>query len=236
MKSKYYFLILKGFAGTLEIVACSMIISLFLGMLIAAVRAHYQFSSKLRFLNCFAVIFVNIIRGTPVMLQLLIMAYIVLVQLKSVFLVAVITFGLNSSAYVSEILRSGIKGVPTNQYTAGAALGFKNTQIINLIIFPQALRNSLPSLLNEFSALLKETAIVGIIGFTDITHAASIIRSTLFSPIMPFLIVGAIYFAISSVASYCFEKIEQLIATREGSNCKKISAISEKREEDLLND
>ena len=202
-----YLLILRGLGNTLIVTLASLIFGSILGILIATVKSRYHFSKQGQILNCLCSILVYILRGTPVLLQLLIARHVFFSHLRGAGIaVAVFTFGLNSSAYISEIIKSGALAIDIGQYEAGLALGFSGSQTLRLVILPQALRNSLPSLINEFSALLKETAILGSIAVIDLTQAANAIISRTFHPTALF-VVGIIYLLIVSIVSFGLGRI-----------------------------
>lgn len=204
-----YMLILHGLFNTLIVTLGALVFGFVLGALIALIRSSYYFSKRFHILNTCATCFVYILRGTPMLVQLLIMKNVIFAHLKChSILIGIFAFGLNSSAYVSEIIRSGILGVNIGQYEAGISLGFSSAQTLKLIVIPQAIKNSLPSLLNEFSSLLKETAILGSIAIMDMTHAAEVIMSRTFLPLVYF-VVAVIYLIIVSVVSLFVNQIQK---------------------------
>ena len=155
-----------------------------------------------RILDAVCKVYLTVIRGTPAMIQLLIMYYIVFTSPDiSKRFVAILTFGINSGAYVAEIVRSGIMSIDNGQFEAGRSLGFNYVQTMMYIIAPQAFKNILPALANEFITLLKETSICGYIALTDITHGANVIRSQTYEPMMPLLAAALIYLVIVSLLS-----------------------------------
>ena len=144
-------------------------------------------------LNFICKIYLTVIRGTPVVVQLMIMYFIVLVSSTNKVLVAVLAFGFNSAAYVAEIFRSGIMSIDEGQFEAGRSLGFNYVQTMRYIIIPQAFKNVLPALANEFIVLLKETSVAGYVGLVDLTKGGDIIRSRTFQAFMPLIGVAVIY-------------------------------------------
>jgi len=144
-------------------------------------------------LNFICKIYLTVIRGTPVVVQLMIMYFIVLVSSNNKVLVAVLAFGFNSAAYVAEIFRSGIMSIDEGQFEAGRSLGFNYVQTMRYIIIPQAFKNVLPALANEFIVLLKETSVAGYVGLVDLTKGGDIIRSRTFQAFMPLIGVAVIY-------------------------------------------
>lgn len=204
-----YMLILHGLFNTLIVTLGALVFGFVLGALIALIRSSYYFSKRFHILNTCATCFVYILRGTPMLVQLLIMKNVIFAHLKChSILIGIFAFGLNSSAYVSEIIRSGILGVNIGQYEAGISLGFSSAQTLKLIVIPQAIKNSLPSLLNEFSSLLKETAILGSIAIMDMTHAAEVIMSRTFLPLVYF-VVAVIYLIIVSIVSLFLNRFQK---------------------------
>ena len=189
-----YQYLLKGLGNTLLITFFAVIIGILIGFLIAIVRTSHDRNGSLPLLNGICRLYLTIIRGTPVMVQLLIIYYVILANINtSKILVAVVAFGLNSAAYVAEIARSGIMAVDIGQFEAGRSLGLNYNQTMRSIILPQAVKNILPALCNEFISLLKETSISGYIGLMDLTKGGDIIRSTTFQAMIPLISVAIIY-------------------------------------------
>ena len=160
-------------------------------------------------LSVIAQIYIDVIRGTPSVLQLLIMWFIVMTNSKNGVLVASLTFGINSGAYVSEIMRAGILAVDHGQMEAGRSLGLSRGQTMRYIILPQAIKNVLPPIGNEFIVLLKETAIVGYVSLSDLTRTASQISSRTFEAFMPLVGAAVIYFVIIKILSKLIEMLER---------------------------
>lgn len=193
IKDDRYMYLVNGLINTIIITFFAVIIGVVLGFLIAVIRATYSKTGKLWLLDKICGIYLTVIRGTPVMVQLLIMFYIVFVSSNNKILVAVIAFGINSGAYVAEIVRSGIMSIDEGQFEAGRSLGFSYVQTMWYIILPQAFKNILPPLANEFIVLLKETSICGYIGLTDLTRGGDIIRSRTYEAFFPLIGVAVIY-------------------------------------------
>ena len=179
-----------------------MLLGIALGVIIAIIRSTYDKNkSSMRGFSKFIVVLLNfickiyltVIRGTPVVVQLMIMYFIVLVSSTNKVLVAVLAFGFNSAAYVAEIFRSGIMSIDEGQFEAGRSLGFNYVQTMRYIIIPQAFKNVLPALANEFIVLLKETSVAGYVGLVDLTKGGDIIRSRTFQAFMPLIGVAVIY-------------------------------------------
>ena len=191
IESDRYLYLLRGLGNTLLIAALAVILGIVLGFLVA------------------------IWRGTPTVVQLLIMYYIILVALDNKILVAVIAFGLNSAAYVAEIVRSGIMSVDEGQFEAGRSLGLNYTQTMRLIILPQAFKNVLPALANEFITLLKETSISGYIAIPDLTTGGDIIRSQTYDAFLPLFGVAVIYLVLVMILTAGVHKLETRLRTNE---------------------
>lgn len=192
--------LLSGLGVTLEITAFSLVIGVALGVLAAVIRsAHDQKNLQgepgrlLSFGNSVCKIYLTVIRGTPVMVQLLIMYFVILVSSTNTMLVATLTFGINSGAYVAEIIRSGIMSIDKGQMEAGRSLGLSYVKTMRFIIIPQAIKNILPALGNEFIALLKETSIVNVIGMKDITKWAINVQGRTYQAFMPFIGIAVVY-------------------------------------------
>lgn len=194
IKEDRYLFMLKGLLNTLLITVFAVMIGIILGFLIAIVRTNHDRNGGLGILNAVCKAYLTIVRGTPVMIQLLIIYYVIFQSINAnKILVAVIAFGLNSAAYVAEIVRSGIMAVDIGQFEAGRSLGLNYKQTMTSIILPQAVKNILPALCNEFISLLKETSISGYIGLMDLTKGGDIIRSVTYDAFMPLIAVALVY-------------------------------------------
>lgn len=205
-----YKLILEGLKNTILIAIGAVIIGILLGSIISIVKYTNKERGKFKLLNKIFDIYVNIIRGTPSVLQLMIMYYVVFKTstIDSV-IVGIIAFGINSSAYVAEILRSGFDSIDDGQVEAGLSLGLNFRQVLRYIIIPQAVKVSLPSMGNEFVTLIKETAIAGYIGIEDLTKASDIIASRTYDYFFPLVLVALIYLVLTSVISKLLKKMER---------------------------
>ena len=212
---------LNGVGTTLLVTAMALTLGILLGIVVAVIRtAHDQQRTGhknpiLGLFNGICKVYVTVIRGTPMMVQLLIMYYIILVALDNKILVAVIAFGLNSAAYVAEIVRSGIMSVDEGQFEAGRSLGLNYTQTMRLIILPQAFKNVLPALANEFITLLKETSISGYIAIPDLTKGGDIIRSQTYDAFLPLFGVAVIYLVLVMILTAGVHKLETRLRTNE---------------------
>lgn len=205
-----------GLLVTLEITLGACILGIVIGFLVATVRTTHDSTGKCKFLNIICNVYLTVIRGTPVMLQLLIIYFGVF---KSVVvskeLVAIVAFGINSGAYVAEIVRGGIMAVDAGQMEAGRSLGFSYGKTMWYIITPQAFKNVLPALGNEFIVLLKETAVCGYIALNDLTRGGDIIRSQTASAFMPLVGVAMIYLVMVMAFSKLVKNLERRLQKSE---------------------
>lgn len=205
-----YKFILEGLFNTLLIALFAVILGIIIGIVVALIRNNYDRNNKMKVLNFIAKWYVDIIRGTPIVLQLMIIYYVVFKSVDvSVVLVGILAFGINSGAYVSEIIRAGIQSIPVGQTEAGYALGLKYNQIMGYIILPQALKNILPALGNEFITLVKETSIGAYIGIIELTKASDIIASRTYDYFFPLILVAIIYLVITLGLSKGVQKLER---------------------------
>lgn len=195
--------ITDGLVVTLKITFFAVLLGIALGVIIAIIRSTYDKNKDsmrmglgkivLTVLNFLCKVYLTIIRGTPVVVQLMIMYYIILAASTNKVLVATLAFGINSGAYVAEIFRSGIMSIDQGQFEAGRSLGFNFVQTMQYIIIPQAFKNVLPALANEFIVLLKETSVSGYVALQDLTKGGDIIRSRTYDPFMPLIGIAVIY-------------------------------------------
>ena len=194
--NRYQYL-LQGLGNTLIITFFAIILSVILGTLIAIVRARHERKGDWKIPNMLCQLYLTIMRGTPTMVQLLIIYYVVFASADvNKILVAVIAFGLNSAAYIAEVIRSGIMSVDNGQMEAGRSLGLSYGKTMRLIILPQAFKNVLPAMGNELITLLKETSISGYIGLVDLTKGSDIIRSITYEAMMPLGVVACLYLVL----------------------------------------
>lgn len=177
-----YKLFLTGIKNTIIIAFFATVIGIIIGLFVAIIRYSAKNNKKLFILDKVCGMYVAVIRGTPVVVQLLIMYYTIFSNLDNSVFIAILTFGINSGAYVAEIARAGIESIDKGQMEAGLSLGLNSNMTMFLIIMPQAIKNILPALGNEFIALLKETSVVGFVPVIDLTNAGNIIRSRTFDP------------------------------------------------------
>ncbi|OUP48753.1 amino acid ABC transporter permease [Lachnoclostridium sp. An181] len=205
-----------GLKVTLIVTFFAVIVGIVFGTLIAIIRSTHDKTGKLTILDILARIYITVIRGTPVVVQLMIIYFVIFASSdidKTV--VAVLAFGMNSSAYVAEIVRSGIMSVDSGQFEAGRSLGFNYIQTMRYIILPQALKNILPALGNEFIVLLKETSVSGYIALQDLTKGGDIIRSRTFDAFMPLFAVALIYLVLVLIFTKLVNMLERRMRNSE---------------------
>lgn len=205
-----YKMIINGLLTTLEITAVALLIGIFIGILISAIKVSRKNNFVINILKILANLYLTIIRGTPVVVQLFVMYYLIFSStgLSKIF-VAMIAFGVNSGAYVAEIIRSGILSIDIGQYEAGRSLGLSESLTMRKIIMPQALKNVLPTLVNEFIQLIKETSVAGFIGVTDLSRAGDIIRSQTYEPLVPLSTVAVLYLITVIATTFFMSFIER---------------------------
>ena len=212
---------IKGVGTTLLVTAIALVLGVVLGAIVAMVRVGYAQQKPhhrnpiLGIFNAVAQVYVTVIRGTPMMVQLLIMSMVIFASSRNFTMVGALALGINSGAYVAEIVRSGIMSIDQGQFEAGRSLGLNYTQTMIKIILPQAVKNILPALGNELIVLLKETSISGYIGLMDLTRGGDIIRSQTYSALFPLLVVAAIYLVIVCFLTYLVGKLERRLRTNE---------------------
>lgn len=205
---KRYMYILTGLKNTLIISLFAVIIGFLLGTIIALINDSNEKNGNFKILSTLGRWYVNVIRGTPMLLQLMIIYYVIFKSVDiSPVLVGIIAFGLNSSAYVSEIIKSGINSVDTLQYESALSLGFNYSKTMIYVILPQAIKNILPALGNELVTLIKETSVAGYIGIVDLTKASDIIASNTYNYFFPLIITAIIYFILTTTLTKILNKI-----------------------------
>ena len=204
-----YLYILDGLRNTMVITLFATLIGIALGLIIAIVRTTYDNTKKLKILNFLCNIYLTVIRGTPVVVQLMILFFCVFTSRDSNgVVVAIIGFGLNSAAYVAEIFRSGLMSIDKGQMEAGRSLGFNYVQTMRYIIIPQAFKVVLPPLCNEFIVLIKETSVAGYVAVQDLTKAGNVIVSRTYDVWTPLLIVAIIYLMLTMIFNFLVKKLE----------------------------
>lgn len=205
---KRYMYILTGLKNTLIISLFAVVIGFLLGTIIALINDSNEKNGNFKILSTLGRWYVNVIRGTPMLLQLMIIYYVIFKSVDiSPVLVGIIAFGLNSSAYVSEIIKSGINSVDTLQYESALSLGFNYSKTMIYVILPQAIKNILPALGNELVTLIKETSVAGYIGIVDLTKASDIIASNTYNYFFPLIITAIIYFILTTTLTKILNKI-----------------------------
>ncbi len=208
--------ITSGLGVTLKVTFFAVLIGILLGFLVAIVRSTYDRTGKMKILNAICKLYLTVIRGTPVVVQLLIIYFVVFASTNvSKVLAAVLAFGINSGAYVAEICRSGIMSIDIGQLEAGRSLGFSYAQTMWYVILPQAFKNVLPALGNEFIVLLKETSVAGYIALEDLTKGGEIIRSRTYNAFFPLMAVAGIYLIMVLIFSHFVTLLERRLKQSE---------------------
>ncbi len=208
--------LVSGLEVTIIVTLEALLLGVVIGFIIAIIRSYHDRTGRFKILDVVCRVYLTVIRGTPTMIQILIM-YLVVFGSSSLdsIIIGGIAFGINSGAYVAEIIRSGIMSIPAGQTEAGRSLGLSYSQTMWLIIVPQAFKNVLPALVNEMIVLIKETAIIGYIGEQDLTKAAMIIQSRTFDAFMPLLAAALIYLALVMLLTFFLNKLERRLRTNE---------------------
>jgi len=206
----------NGLLLTLQITFFAVLLGVVLGFSVALVREAHRSTGKFRLLSAIGGVYLTVIRGTPVVVQLILIYFGVFASVRiPPILVAIVAFGINSGAYQAEIFRSGIEAVPRGQFEAGRSLGFSYRQTMRRIIMPQAIKNVIPTLANEFIVLLKETSVAGYVALADLTKGGDIIRSRTYSPYLPMLAVALIYLCLVMIFSAGVKYLERSLKTGE---------------------
>lgn len=222
IKGDKWLWLVDGLKATLQIAFFAVILGIVIGVFVAVIRSSWDQNGKkmrggskfiMRILNFIAKTYLTVIRGTPVVVQLMIMYYVIFASSTNAILIATMAFGINSGAYVAEIFRSGIMSVDKGQFEAGRSLGFNYIQTMWYIIIPQALKNVLPALANEFITLLKETSVAGYVTITDLTRAGDLIRGRTFSAFMPLIAVALIYLTMVVILTWLVGILERKLRT-----------------------
>lgn len=209
----------NGLGVTLIVTFFAVMIGIFLGFVLAVIRSSADTIDKkgssrigyavLKLLDFISKLYITVIRGTPVLIQIMIMYFVIFKSSNNKILAAVLAFGLNSAAYVAEIIRSGIMSIDRGQFEAGRSLGFGFASTMVFIILPQAFKNVLPALGNEFIVLLKETSVSAYIGLADITYGANLIRTRTYEAFFPLFAAAAIYLVMVIILSYGVRILER---------------------------
>ena len=219
-----YEMYIEGLRNTLVLTALALILGVVLGVVVALIRVTWDKNGSemrgpakwvLAVANLISKIYLTVIRGTPVVVQLLIMYFVIFASSRNKILVGALSFGINSGAYVAEIIRGGIMSIDQGQMEAGRSLGFGYVPTMRHIILPQAFKTVLPTLANEFIVLLKETAVAGYVGLCDITYAGNIIGGNVYDYLFPLLMSAMIYLALVMFFTYLVGKLERRLRTSE---------------------
>ncbi|MBR2949882.1 MAG: amino acid ABC transporter permease [Lachnospiraceae bacterium] len=211
IKDDRYMLLLDGIGVTIKVSLLAVILGIAIGLIIAFCNL-----SKNKLLNIIGKIYTDVIRGTPSVTQLMIIYFVVFATVNwEKWLIAAIAFGINSGAYVSEIIRAGILSIDKGQTEAGRSLGLNATQTMVSIVIPQAVKNIFPALCNEFIVLIKETAIVGYVGLVDIQKAGDFIKSATFEAFMPLIATAIIYFVLIKILTLAMARVEAALRKSE---------------------
>lgn len=210
-----YTWLIEGFLNTILITFGALLIGVVIGALIAIAKYFSEDNKKLRFVNWICDLYTTVIRGIPVTVLLLVFFYIILVSAEGVT-VAIIAFGINSGAYMAELIRSGINAVDKGQMEAARSLGLSKTQAMWKIIFPQAIKNILPAIGNECIALLKETSVAGYVAIVDLTRAATNIRNKTFDAVNPIIMLALVYLVIVVVMTKLLAVLEKRLRKSDG--------------------
>jgi len=213
IQSGYLKMIPEGLLNTIIITAGALLIGVVIGTLIAVTKYLSEGVRVLRPIRAICNIYVTVIRGIPVVVQLLIFYFVIFASSDNGVFVATITFGINSGAYMAEIIRSGLNAVDAGQMEAGRSLGMSRLQTMRKIILPQAIRYIIPAVGNEFIALLKETSVAGYVAVMDLTRAGNLIRNNTFDAVNPLLVVALIYLVIVVALAKLMKFIERKLAT-----------------------
>ena len=220
-------MLLKGLLATLEITAVALLIGIAIGVVVAAVRSSYDKNKEsmrrrgginyylLSGANLICRVYLTIIRGTPTVVQLLIAYYLVFSWSTNSLGIAMLAFGINSGAYVAEIIRGGIMSIDEGQFEAGRSLGFNYVGTMYYVVVPQVFKNVLPALFNEFIVLIKETSVAGYIGIEDLTKMGDLIRSRTFSAFMPLIAVALIYLLMVMGLTWLDDRLERRLRRNE---------------------
>lgn len=212
-----YIMFLKGFGNTLTIAIFATLLGVAIGIIVAMCKVQHAQTGKLKIVDKILSIYIAIVRGTPVVIQVMIMYFIILRSVENTIIVAIAAFGINSGAYVSEIVRAGINAIDPGQMEAGRSLGLNRLSTMRYIILPQAIKNILPALGNEFVALLKETSVVGFIPVMDLTKAGDTVRAATYDPYFSLLSVALIYFILVMGISALIKNFEKRLAKSDRS-------------------
>jgi His/Glu/Gln/Arg/opine family amino acid ABC transporter permease subunit len=216
IKDNRYMWLLQGLKNTMLITIFAVVVGIIIGFVVAIIRSAHDKSGSFKILNAICRVYLTVIRGTPCMIQILIMNFVIFGALSvNKIIVGGLSFGINSGAYVAEIVRSGIMSIDQGQTEAGRSLGLNFFQTMRLIIVPQAFKNVLPALVNEFIVLIKETSVIGYIGMMDLTKGAMLIQSRTYNAFWPLMAAAAIYLVIVMLLTFLMNKLERRLRNNE---------------------
>ncbi len=219
-----YQMYIKGLGNTLLLTLLALLIGVALGVVISLIRVSWDKNHRemqgpgryfLGFFNALAKVYLTVIRGTPAVVQLMIMYFVIFASSRNKVMVAALSFGINSGAYVAEIIRGGIMSIDAGQMEAGRSLGFGYVATMRYIILPQAFKAVLPTLANEFIVLLKETAVAGYVGLTDVTYVGNIIGGNCYDYLFPLLMSALIYLVLVMFFTFLVGKLERRLRSSE---------------------
>ena len=214
-----------GLGNTLVITLMALLLGVVIGVVVAVIRSTYDKNHEdmrpglgraaLSIVDLIAKIYLTVIRGTPVVVQLMIIYYVIFASSNNGVMIAALAFGINSGAYVAEIVRSGIMSIDNGQFEAGRSLGFNYVQTMRYIVIPQAFKNILPALANEFITLLKETSVAGYVSVQDLTKGGDIIRGATYVNFMPLFAVALVYLVMVVFFTWLVGKLERRLRSSE---------------------
>ena len=211
-----YKMLLEGLGNTVLITLCALCIGVVIGSIIAVAKYYAEDNKKLRFVNWLCDIYTTVIRGIPVTVLLLIFYFIIIVSDTEGIMTAIVAFGINSGAYMAELIRSGINAVDKGQMEAARSLGLSRGQAMAKIIFPQAIKNILPAIGNECIALLKETSVAGYVTVVDLTRAANLIRTNTNDAINPLVLLALVYLLMVVIMTKLLSVLERRLRKSDG--------------------
>lgn len=211
-----YMWLIEGFLNTLLITLGALVIGVVIGALIAIAKYFGDGNKKWRFVNWICDLYTTVIRGIPVTVLLLVFYYIIFVAVEDGVLVAIVVFGINSGAYMAELIRSGLNAVDKGQMEAARSLGLSKAQAMKKVILPQAIKNILPAIGNECIALLKETSVAGYVAIVDLTRAATNIRNKTFDAVNPILMLALIYLLLVILLTKLLAILERRLRKSDG--------------------
>lgn len=212
IRESRYLMFLEGLKNTLLVALFATLLGVLIGAIVAIIKVYHKQTGALKLLSSIAEIYTTVIRGTPVVVQLLIMYNVIFVFSNNAVLIGILGFGINSGAYVAEIIRGGINAVDIGQTEAGRSLGLSSLTTMKSIVLPQAVKNALPSIGNEFIALLKETSVIGFLGVIDLTKAAERVISRTMDVYFPYICIALVYLALVYGLNFLFKKLEKRFA------------------------